>query len=140
MDASTLDKIRTALTEPAMAGLSDVDAAAALSARTVPVVSERMVNERTLYTELGPEMAESILQKIAGYPPLARVNTWLAPNQAGIDVGHPQSIEMIDTLVAGGLLTAAEGAAVKALAVRQVAEFPTLYEGDVHAIRAGENI
>jgi hypothetical protein len=129
----------------ALAGLSDLsdeDAAKALALKTVPTTVSRMCNERTLYTELGQEMAESILQKIAAYTPLARVNSWLAPNQAGIDIGHPRSIAMIEQLVAGGILTQAEGDAVKGLAIVQTPFFESigltvLHSGDIAYVRAG---
>ena len=77
------------------------------------------VTARTLYGDLGPAAAETILQKLesasASNAVVKRVNAWLLPSEAGVDVTNTSTREQLDALAAGGVLTAGEAASIKAL-------------------------
>ena len=120
-------KLKDELALPAYDGLTDAEAAAALNELTVPVLTQRWVSARTLYDELGPTVAESILGKIdaaagAGSATMRRVAGWLnepSGQYPGIDVGSAKVQAMIDSL-AGTLLTEAEADAVKGLGITMI--------------------
>lgn len=113
-----LEKTITRLSKPDALVLSNDDAATLINSESAPVIAEgTFANERTLYAELGMTVAESILQKISAVPSLARVYGWLKPEAQGLDVGHPQTRAVLDSL-AGTVLTAEEVAALKAMAER----------------------
>lgn len=100
-----------------------------------------LMTERGLYQALGPVMAETILQKMAGYAAanqsysavVARSLRWLEPNNDGVDFGDPTVLGLIDALTAGGLLTVEENAAIKSLSLKK----PTYTAAQVERLRIG---
>ena len=93
------------------------------------------LTERGLYNELGPTMAEIILQKLEGYAAASqeysalvkRFLKWLEPNNQGVDFGLQSTLDMAGLLAQGGLLSAPEYAAISGLSL--VA--PTITGADV---------
>lgn len=100
-----------------------------------------LMTERGLYKALGPVMAETILQKMAGYAAanqsysavVARSLRWLEPNNDGVDFGDPTVLGLIDALTAAGLLTVEENAAIKSLSLKK----PTYTAAQVERLRIG---
>lgn len=130
------------LQDPKYADLSDTEAADLLNAKVIDSVTERFVTDRTLYAELGPELAETILTKMAGAdnPMVTRALRWIETRD-GLDVGHPTARAMLDLLEQSGLFTEQEALAIKAMAAIKISRADQLglgwvYPGDV--IRARE--
>lgn len=77
------------------------------------------IDTRTLIDLTGLVMADQILsameQAAAVMPVLNRILKLLEPSQGGIDVHNPQTRGMIDQLEAGGVFTAEQAAALRAL-------------------------
>ena len=112
--------IRDLLKAEPYSSMTDYQVAADLNA-TSSVVKQGpvFVTARTLYGDLGPAAAETILQKLesasASNAVVKRVNAWLLPSEAGVDVTNTSTREQLDALAAGGVLTFGEAAAIKAL-------------------------
>ena len=112
--------IRDLLKAEPYSSMTDAAVAADLNA-TSSVVKQGpiFVTARTLYGDLGPAAAETILQKLeaasASNAVVKRVNAWLLPSEAGVDVTNASTREQLDALAGGGVLTAGEAAAIKAL-------------------------
>jgi hypothetical protein len=82
-------------------------------------LSERMISERTLFAVLGAERATAVLDALEVMPDrvMQRICRMLTDVSAGgVDISLAEARGMIDQFAAGGLLTAAEAAAIKALA------------------------
>jgi hypothetical protein len=143
MDASTLDKIRAALATPDMAALSDVDAAAALSARTVvnPLVPRWRIKQYLYEQMVYPKIAAAQASSNADVASLAiTALAYLNDGDfANLDMTAQGTLTILDGLVAAALATPEQKAAILAMQ-GTVPEFGRIDEGDVHAIRAGENI
>lgn len=112
--------IRALLQTEPYASKTDAQAASTLNATSQHVLPQAtLITSRTLYGDLGPEAAETILAKLeaasASNPVVKRVLGWLLPSEAGVDICHPSTRGQIDALVAAGVLTSGEGSAVKAL-------------------------
>lgn len=84
-----------------------------------------MLTERGLYTELGPVVAETILQKLEGYAAasqpysalVSRFLGWLEPTNGGVDFGLQSTLDMAGALTQGGLLSTEEYAAINLLSL-----------------------
>lgn len=99
---------------------SNDEVAAALNVTSQHVLSRPyFITSRTLYADLGPTDAETILQKLeaasASNPVVKRVLGWLLPSEAGVDITHPGTRGQLDALVAAGVLSSGEGSALKAI-------------------------
>lgn len=86
-----------------------------------PAFSERLINERTIYAELGPALAEAILTKLqtvadAGDAAMGRIVRWLDPARQGVDIASPLMLASLAALVAGGVLEQSEADALLAMA------------------------
>ncbi len=135
MDYEALKNLDAAQT----AALDPTAAAAALNAKTLTRVVERMTTSRGLYAALGPTVAETILQKLEGAAQaegpyqavLARAVGWLNAYAGGIDLGDAYTRAMLDTLQLAGVLTTAEVDALKALAVVPASRAELAGLGDV---------
>lgn len=85
----------------------------------------KMLTERGLYAELGPTMAETVLQKLEGYAAanhaysavVKRFLKWLEPTNDGVDFGLQSTLDMAGLLAQGGLLSAEEYAAINLLSL-----------------------
>lgn len=84
---------------------------------------ELLVNERGLYAQLGPAMAESILQTLEAVgqadPVVKRALKWLEPAQGGLDMGSPHVRGMVAQLQALEILTAEQATALLSLATER---------------------
>ena len=106
------------------AGMTDEQVAASLNAKDRKVVQQTMVTAKELMARMEPNAAASILQKLESASATNNVVKWimsfLTGAGEGIDVGHANTRAQIEALVAAGVLTATEGASLKALAERTV--------------------
>jgi len=83
------------------------------------------LTERGLYKELGPVMAETVLQKLEGYAAaeqaysalVKRFLKWLEPNNDGVDFGLKSTLDMAGALTQGGLLSTEEYASINSLSL-----------------------
>ena len=101
------------------AALTSEQVAADLNDPRYLSLSERMISERTLFAVLGAERATAVLDALEAMPDrvMQRVCQMLTDVSAGgVDISLPEARGMIDQFAASGLLTAAEAAAIKALA------------------------
>jgi acetylglutamate synthase len=91
---------------------------ASLLATDRNVLVEHFITDRTLYSSLGPVMAESILSKMAAAAAtdatINRALNWISQRD-GLNIGDPVSQAMVDQLVGNSVFTAAEGSAIKGL-------------------------
>lgn len=95
------------------------------------VVRSRFITARTVLAEIGPDGA-IILEKLEAVAPTVPAVKWamrFITQDSGIDIGHPGTQGMTDMLVAGGALTADEGAALKALALQPITRAEALLPG-----------
>lgn len=83
-----------------------------------------------------PVDGETVLQKLesAGQSNavVKRALGWLKPSETGLDIGHPSTRAMIDTLVTATVLTQTEANTIKALAERS----PAITADDVSRVWA----
>jgi len=99
------------------------------------VRSSKTLTERGLYQELGPAVAETILQKLEAYSLagadysaiVKRFLKWLEPANQGVDFGLQSTMDMAGLLYQGGLLAVEEYTAIDGLS--KVA--PTITGADV---------
>lgn len=105
--------------------------AEALNATSGTAPRERLVSARTVLAEVGPAGAV-ILDKLQsftdgpkpGNPSVASVHAaarWTiryVMSADGIDVGHPRTRAMLDSMASAGIVTQAEADAIKALALQ----------------------
>lgn len=97
----------------------DIDGlAAALNAIPLQAMQPRFITARTILAECadGGAILDALTAAGEGISTVKWALTFLSQD-SGLDVGHPATHAMIDQLAAGGLLPAAHGAALKALAV-----------------------
>lgn len=127
----TPDEIRTAiLADPQLRTLAeagnDDGVARELSTRASGVPSGELYTERSMFAELGPVVADSILSKLeqfaasgnSGGSVVARGLKWLQPNNGGLDFQHPSLVQMLAGLHVAGVITADELAALRGLGLR----------------------
>lgn len=112
--------LRELLQTDPYASQTDAQVASALNATSQHVVdTPTLITSRTLYADLGPTAAETILQKLeaasASNAVVKRVLGWLLPSESGVDIAHSATRGQIDALVQEGVLTSGEGSAIKAL-------------------------
>ena len=110
----------------ALANAGNDEACAARCGVIAPQVRvETVLTERGLYQNLGATVAETILQKLAGFAAtqdpmaavVARFLRWIEPVNGGADWGQPEALQMCHALMIGGLLTEAECTAIKNLSL-----------------------
>jgi hypothetical protein len=85
--------------------------------------ASKVLTERGLYANLGPAIAETILQKLEGYAEagqeysalVKRFLKWLEPSNDGVDFGLQDTLDMAGLLYQGGLLTLEEYTAIDGL-------------------------
>ena len=110
----------------ALANAGNDEACAARCSVIAPQVRvETILTERGLYQKLGATVAETILQKLAGFAAtqdsmavvVKRFLRWLEPVNGGADWGQPEALQMCHALVLGGVLTEAECNAIDSLSL-----------------------
>lgn len=115
-------------------GITDI-----LNRQDISAIQERWVTTRTVLAELGATAGAAILDKLqaasASSSPVRWMMTFLAQD-SGIDIGNVQTQASIDGLITAGVLTSAEGASLKNMALKtcsraQIAGFGTVTPGDV---------
>jgi len=113
MDYQTL---ATELADAAYTGLSDEAAADALNAIDATKFGERMVTYRAILAEV--DGAGDVLDAIEAAGATNADVKWamIGIKADGIDIGHPKTMAMVDALVAGSVLTQAQGDALKGMA------------------------
>lgn len=125
--------------EPGVAALDRAAAFALLRDETVTEPNPALITERGLYAALGPVEAEAILgaleQAATANPVVARAITWLRPPADGIDLSSAHTRGLLDQLQAGGVLTATQVVALKALGERTRPKWPGLKEGHIQNAR-----
>jgi hypothetical protein len=99
------------------------------------VVPERMVNARTVLSELpgGPLVAAGVLDKLETAAANVSAVKWVLSflkADGGIDIADQATRAAIDALVGGGMLTAEEGSALKALGEKTVTRWSTVGGND----------
>lgn len=92
---------------------------------------ERMVNARTVLSELpgGPMAAAAVLDKLEEAAASVSAVKWVLSflkADGGLDIADDATRSAIDALVAGALLSADEGAALKALGEQTVSRWSTV--------------
>ena len=106
------------------AAMSDEQGAASLNNPDRTVIEQTMVTAKDLMARMDPGAAATILQKLESAAATNAVVKWIMSfitgGGEGIDLGHANTRAQIDALVAAGVLTATEGASLKALAQRTV--------------------
>ncbi len=112
--------IRSLLQTEPYKSQTDSQVATTLNATSSVVApGSKLITSRTLYADLGPAAAETILQKLeaagAANPVVKRVLGWLLPSEAGVDITHSSTRDQIDALVSASVLSLSEGAALKGL-------------------------
>lgn len=112
--------LRELLKQPPYTTMTDQQVSDDLN-QSVAVINSAsvFVTARTLYAELGPVAAETILAKLeaasASNAIVKRVNAWLLPSEAGVDLANASTRGQLDALAQAGVLTSDEAASVKAL-------------------------
>lgn len=92
--------------------------AAALNAENVKSVQQRFVTARAIMAECAGGVAIlSALKANSADPAISWALQFLG-QEAGLDVGDPFTQGMVDQLVTGAVLTAAQGSALKAMAMQ----------------------
>ena len=106
------------------ASMTDEQVAASLNTKDRQVVQPTLVTAKELMARMDPSVAAGILQKLeseaANNPVVKWIMSFITGGGEGIDLGHVNTRAQIDALVAAGVLTATEGASLKALAERTV--------------------
>ena len=104
--------------------MTDDQVASSLNAKDRNIVQPTLVTAKELMAMVDPTTAASILQKLEAEAANNAVVKWIMSfitgGGDGIDLGHANTRAQIDALVAAGVLTATEGASLKALAQRTV--------------------
>lgn len=114
-----LAELTTDPEERGYATLTPEQVAADLNNPRYVTLTERMISERTLFAVLGAERATAVLDALEAMPDrvMQRICRMLTDVSAGgVDIALPEARGMIDQFALGGLLTADEALAIKALA------------------------
>lgn len=140
---TNMAKLKTELALPAYTGLTDAQVLAALNdpaANTPAIIGSRHVNFRAVLAEV--DGAGAILDKLETAAATIPDVKWALlgiKSDTGIDIGHAKTRAQVDALVAGGVLTTTEGAALKDMAPTisraQQIGLGTVTAGDVQYVR-----
>lgn len=111
--------------DPALAGLpATSDGAWAIAETMNAVIGQApgmmMISARTVLAELGHAGAVALdkLEAAGTQSPVVKWAMKFLTTDEGLDIGHPMSQSMLDQLAQAGVLTVAEAAALKALALQ----------------------
>jgi hypothetical protein len=76
--------------------------------RTLKNTDERMLNERGIFSLIGIQAGETLMQSIEASPDIpARVKAWFKPSEQGIDISDPNALGILAGMVAANVLTQA---------------------------------
>jgi len=120
----------TTLTEFLSTADSD-DAVALTQARSfseqvLKPLEGRMLNERTVLGLIGMASGETFMQSLEAAPDSmipARVKVWFKPSEAGIDIGSPTAVQLVDSMAKAGAITASNAGLLKGYAYDTVTPF-----------------
>lgn len=110
-----------------------------LNAQKYTMVKARLVSARTIFSECaGAQGIWDALNAASASNSAVKMAVTFLNQEGGIDVGNPATQAMIDQLVAATALTAAQGAALKNMALQsasraEVLGFGRVSEADLHA-------
>ena len=99
--------------------MTDGELEASLNAKTRSRIVSRFITARTILAECAD--GATILDKLEAAASVSSPVKWamrFLTQEGGLDVGHPNTLAMIGQLVAGGVLTQAEGDSLKVLPVQ----------------------
>lgn len=99
-------------------------------------IASRYVNARTVLSELGA-FGITILEAMRAAAPTVPALYWILPFisvESGVDVGHPFSQSMIDSLQTGGVFTEAQATALKGMAIQDISRAQQIGLGHVTAL------
>jgi len=120
----------TTLTE--FLATADTDNAVALtqarkfSEQVLKPLEGRMLNERTVLGLIGMAAGETFMQSLEAAPDSmipARVKVWFKPSEAGIDIGSPTAVQLVDSMAKAGAITASNAGLLKGYAYDTVTPF-----------------
>ena len=120
----------TTLTE--FLSTADTDSAVALtqarkfSEQVLKPLEGRMLNERTVLGLIGMAAGETFMQSLEAAPDSmipARVKVWFKPSEAGIDIGSPTAVQLVDSMAKAGAITASNAGLLKGYAYDTVTPF-----------------
>jgi len=128
----------TTLTE--FLATADSDDAVALtqarkfSEQVLKPLEGRMLNERTVLGLIGMAAGETFMQSLEAAPDSmipARVKVWFKPSEAGIDIGSPTAVQLVDSMAKAGAITASNAGLLKGYAYDTVTPFERITLHDV---------
>jgi len=100
-------------------------------------MKEFMLTVRTAMSELGPVMADTVLNKLeavaAADSVVARTLAMMQPSEGGIDCGHAATRAQIDALQTAGVLNSTEASALKALGEETISPATNAGLGEITA-------
>jgi len=120
-----LNQLKTIVTQHAadLQNLSDDDAAAFLNNKNIPVPVVNFIQKRTLFSLLGVQKGVTLLNTLrASTDPVTKeiVSMLDDVGSGGIDISLAESQAFVDQFVAATLLSADDGAKIKALGKQNV--------------------
>ena len=128
----------TTLTE--FLATADTDNAVALtqarsfSEQVLKPLEGRMLNERTVLGLIGLADGETFMQSLEAAPDStipARVKAWFKPSEAGIDIGSPTAVQLVDSMAKAGAITMSNAGLLKGYAYDTVTPFDRITLHDV---------
>jgi len=128
----------TTLTE--FLATADTDNAVALtqarkfSEQVLKPLEGRMLNERTVLGLIGMAAGETFMQSLEAAPDSMippRVKVWFKPSEAGIDIGSPTAVQLVDSMAKAGAITASNAGLLKGYAYDTVTPFERITLHDV---------
>jgi hypothetical protein len=108
--------------------------ARAFSEQVLKPLEGRMLNERTVLGLIGMAAGETFMQSLEAAPDSmipARVKVWFKPSEAGIDIGSPTAVQLVDSMAKAGAITASNAELLKGYAYDTVAPF---YKTTLHDV------
>ena len=100
--------------------------ARSFSEQVLKPLEGRMLNERTVLGLIGMASGETFMQSLEAAPDLmipARVKVWFKPSEAGIDIGSPTAVQLVDSMAKAGAITASNAGLLKGYAYDTVTPF-----------------
>lgn len=106
------------IAKPEYVGLTDRQIADAINAKTVPVIVERLIGYGSVLSALGADDGAALLDRLETLATTSPAVKWAMRllDKSMLDVGNSVTRQQIDGLCAGGVMSAAERDALKALA------------------------
>jgi len=108
--------------------------ARAFSEQVLKPLEGRMLNERTVLGLIGMAAGETFMQSLEAAPDSmipARVKVWFKPSEAGIDIGSPTAVQLVDSMAKAGAITASNAGLLKGYAYNTVTPFSRITLHDV---------